>query len=86
MKTRWFNPHGTLCGWHKSQSAATRRRHLLEAIRRRARGGTPRHRAALSVYRALLALANVTRDRETARIARADAEWVKRTRAWSREV
>jgi len=81
---KWFKPKGTLSGWSKDQSAATRHRHLLEAMRKRARGRTPGHKAALSVFRALLALANVTRDEETARVARADARWIKTTKAWKR--
>jgi len=79
---RWFKPRNTLAGWHKSQSAATRHIHLHKAMLMRARGGRPRHRAALSVMRSLLALANVSKDEETRRIARADAKWIKNTRAW----
>lgn len=81
----WFHPQRSLSGWHKNQSAKVRRRHLREEMRKRAGGKTPGHKAALSVYKALLALANVTRDAETRRKARTDAEWIKTTRAWKRK-
>ncbi len=60
---RWFKPVGTLSGWEKTQSTSERRR-------KAARGRTD-----LSSARALNQLANVTSDRATERVARADAKY-----------
>ena len=52
--------------WHKDQSAAVRRANALTAHN----GNT------LSTARALQALANVTTDAETAKLAKADADYL----------
>lgn len=60
---KWFKPKSTLRGWDKDLSVDERRR--------RASIG----RSDLSSARALLALANVTKDRETKTKARQDAKY-----------
>ena len=64
---RWFQP-GKALNWSKDDSQTVRRRQSLQARRGK----------ALPVARALNALANVTRDPETARKARADAAYFYR--------
>jgi hypothetical protein len=59
---KWFTP-GRSTGWSKDDSEAVRRRSVLKARR-----GNP-----LKAGRALMALANVTRDEKTAKRARSDA-------------
>ena len=77
MTAKWFQkavnarPPNSLGGWKKTQSPATRRAHALAS---RPKTWTLAHRR-LSAGRALLALANVTRDAETKRKARADAKY-----------
>lgn len=60
---RWYEPK-TEMGWEKKQPSAKRRRLAL-----RAHGGDK-----LAAARALQALANVTTDKPTERLARADAK------------
>lgn len=84
MVKKWFKPKGKLGNWKDSQSESTRHRHLLAEIRSRSNDSRGDHAGALSVFRALHALANVTQSRTTARTARKDAEWIKTTRAWKR--
>ena len=69
-KSYWFHPK-THTGWSKNQSATTRRRKLLNS--------TPKtwsmyHRYITAAKR-INALANVTKDIETKRKARADANY-----------
>ncbi len=59
---RWYHA-GKKLGWSKDDSQATRRRNALAS----------RRGNSLKTARALMALANVTRDKETARKARSDA-------------
>ncbi|MCD6317951.1 hypothetical protein J7M02_02660 [Candidatus Aerophobetes bacterium] len=59
---KWFKPKGHI-GWSKDMSAKERRRIALKAKRGN----------YLKTARALLALANVTKDKETEKKARADA-------------
>ena len=61
---RWFKPKRKT-GWHKDDPASIRRQRVLRAF----------HNNALRAGRAMLALANVTRDPETKRKARQDAEY-----------
>ncbi len=61
---RWFQP-GKPIGWSKEMSQRKRRRAALES----------RNGNLLSAARALQALANVSRDAETRRKARADARY-----------
>ncbi len=60
---KWYE-HDVQMNWHKDDPAATRRANALQA-----HGGDE-----LATARALQALANVTTDVETARMARLDAE------------
>ena len=68
-KKKWFNPKGNLAGWKKTQKASTRRRHAIAS--------TPKNLSLrerrLKAARKLQALANVTKDPETKRKAKADA-------------
>lgn len=61
---KWFNPKRHT-GWHKNDPVSVRRRRVLRAF----------HGNALRAGRAMLALSNVTKDPETKRKARADAEY-----------
>jgi len=76
-KEKWYKkaviekPPYTLGGWKKTQSRATRRRLALAS---RPKNWTARHRR-LSAGRALLALANVTKDNPTKEVAKADATY-----------
>ena len=63
-KERWFQP-GSRTGWSKRDSAEKRRRTVLRN----------RHGDKLAAGRALLALSNVTKDKETHKKARADADY-----------
>ncbi len=63
-KGRWFEA-GEKLGWHKGDSQDKRRRIAL-----RNRNGD-----LLATARALMALANVTQDKETERKARADSKY-----------
>jgi hypothetical protein len=59
---KWFSP-SIIMGWRKEQSATTRRRLALKS-----------HKSdKLATARALQSLANVTKDRITKKLARADA-------------
>lgn len=64
MVKKWYEA-GVETGWQKTQSATTRRRRALKA-----------HKGShLAAGRGLQALANVTQDKQTARLARADAKY-----------
>ena len=69
-KEKWFKPEKHR-GWRKSQSATTRRRKLL--------GSTDKRKSLRDRYveagRAIQALANVTKDKRTAELARRDANY-----------
>jgi hypothetical protein len=61
---KWYR-HNVPMNWHKDESAGTRRSNALAA-----------HKGdELATARALQALANVTTDAGTARLARADADY-----------
>ena len=62
-KKKWFKPTTTM-NWRKTDSQSTRRKNALKAHKNN----------ALSTARALQALANVTQDNQTARLARSDAK------------
>jgi len=74
---KWFRkavtakPPNTLGGWSKSQPKSERRRRALSS---RPRNWSKKKRY-LSAGRALMALANITKDKETKRKAKADAEY-----------
>lgn len=80
MAKKWFQkavksgPTKSLGGWKKSQSAATRRRHALESRP----SNWSLHKRRLSAARALQALANVTKDRQTKIKAQRDANYFYR--------
>jgi len=61
---RWYNPQEPL-NWHKDMPTKERREAALES----------RKGDALSTARGLLSLSNVTRDAQTKRLARADADY-----------
>ena len=77
MTKKWFGkairkkPPYTLRGWKKDKDAAARRRCALAS---RPKGWTPRRRNR-SAGQALIALANVTKDRKTREVARKDAQF-----------
>jgi len=77
MVKKWFNkavrdkPPYSLGGWSKSQPIGLRRG---KAIASRPKNWTPAHRR-LSAGRALVALANVTKDKRTRELARRDARY-----------
>ena len=77
MAKRWFKeavkggPTSNLGGWKKGKSARTRRR-LAVASRPKTWNPETKYRSA---GRALQALANVTKDKTTKRIARSDAKY-----------
>ncbi len=62
---QWYHPEVSDTGWSKDLPAVKRRRLALKA----------HGNDLLSTARSLQALANVTTDRETERLAKADAEW-----------
>lgn len=64
MKKKWYNPEKQDTGWHKGDPPTTRRRRALAA-----------HKTHLSTARSMQALANVTRDPSTKRVAQADANY-----------
>ena len=74
---KWFKkavekrPPYTLGGWSKGQSAKTRRR---KALASRPKTLSLKNRR-LSAGRALIALANVTKDKPTEKKAKADAKY-----------
>lgn len=61
-KEKWFEP-GTKMNWSKDDSQTTRRRNALKS----------RRGNLLRTARGLMALSNVTQDKETQRKSRADA-------------
>ena len=61
---KWYE-HNVEMNWHKDDPAETRRANALKA----SKGNE------LAAARALQALANVTADRDTARLAKADADY-----------
>lgn len=67
-KKYWFAPK-THTGWDKDNKAVTRRRKLLDATDKR----KTIHDRYVEAARMIQALANVTKDKETAKKARADA-------------
>jgi hypothetical protein len=69
-KKYWFHPKDHT-GWRKRQPANVRRQKLLRATDKR----KTLHDRYLEAGRKALALANVTRDRETHVKARSDAEY-----------
>lgn len=70
-KKRWFRPRGKLDGWKADAPPAARRRALKRSVRRS--GWT-------TTQRRLLALHNVTTDRETRMAAKADMAWMREQR------
>ena len=68
MVRKWYKARGTLYGWSKRKSALSRHRALRKSVKREGYATTTRK---------LIGLANVTRDRYTERIARADARWLR---------
>jgi len=67
---KWFKPKD-YTGWKKTQKPSTRRAKLLSATDKRKK----LRKRYLEAGRKALALANVTKDRETRRKAHADAEY-----------
>ena len=67
---KWFKPKEHT-GWHKSQSASTRRRLLLRAADKR----KALRKRYLEAGRKALALANVTKDKATKKKAHSDAQY-----------
>lgn len=63
MKENWFIPQKH-SGWSKTMTASKRREAILKT-----------HKKALSAARSLMALSNVTQDKETKRLARIDAKY-----------
>lgn len=63
-KVKWFKPRSKQTGWKKTLSARARRRKAIKT-----------HKSFLSAGRSLQALANVTKDKETRKKAKADAEF-----------
>jgi hypothetical protein len=64
MKDKWYNPQ-VHTGWHKSQGTVYRRRLAVHA-----------HKGDyLATARAMDSLARVTKDSQTARLAKADANY-----------
>jgi hypothetical protein len=63
MVKKWYEPSKKETGWHKNLSASVRRARMLKA-----------HKSNnLAAGRACQALANVTKDKTTARLAALDA-------------
>jgi hypothetical protein len=69
-KKKWFKPKKHT-GWKKTQKASTRRSYLLSTTDKRK---TLDNRYLIAGRRAL-ALANVTKDKPTERLARLDAKY-----------
>ena len=67
---KWFNPKKH-SGWKKTQKPTTRRLKLLAATDKR----SPIKKRYLSAGRKALALSNVTKDKTTERLAKADAKY-----------
>lgn len=72
-KEKWFEGLKET-GWHKTQSADTRRRNLMDTTDHR----KDIHDRRVQAARRMNALANVTTDRETEAKARADANYFYR--------
>lgn len=76
-KNQWYkeavekNPPYTLGGWHKDQSAETRRKHALSSRTKYQCS----YKKYLSAARALMALHNVSNDRDTKLKALSDAKY-----------
>lgn len=68
---KWFKPKRSLGGWHHTQAASLRRAKAISSRPKNMSLNTKR----LSTGRALQALANVTRSRETKKAAKKDAEY-----------
>ena len=64
---RWFKPKGTLQGWGKDIPLKSRRRILTHMVRTQ---------SYATVVRKLNALRNVSTDRETDKVAKADMKWL----------
>jgi len=67
-KILWFSPKSH-SGWSKSQSTTTRRRKLLESTDKR----KSLYNRLISAGRKIQALANVTKDTTTKKLAKQDA-------------
>ena len=75
---KWYKPR-TRTGWRKRHAPSTRRRSLMKTTDKR----KSRHGRNLQAAKRANALANVTKDRETERKARADAtHFYKRARRY----
>ena len=70
MKRKWFKPKEHT-GWKKTQSAVIRRRKVMSATDKR----KSLHDRYIEAGRKMQALANVTKDRETRKKARQDANY-----------
>jgi len=72
VKEKWFNPDERKhTGWSKNLKASIRRHRLLASTDKR----KTMHDRYVEAGRRILALSNVTRDKETSRKAKADAEY-----------
>ena len=69
MGQRWFEAEGKLDGWGKNLPSEER-----HAVIKR----TAERQGYLRTYNKLLGLANVTADKETEQVARADYRWMSR--------
>ena len=70
MKKKWFKPKDHT-KWKKTQKASTRRARLLASTDKR----KTMHNRYLEAGRKALSLANVTQDKPTEELARADAKY-----------
>lgn len=70
--TKWFTPSGRTIEWDKNWTESERRRGLRREIRRRGNN----RKAALSVFRALIQISNLTQDKETKRKMKSDSMWI----------
>lgn len=66
---QWFEPEGSLYGWHKGQGDTTRHRALEISVREDGYATT---------IRRLNALRNVSTDRETDQKTKKDMEWLRK--------
>jgi len=70
-KEKWFHPETEDTGWHKDEPVGKRRVRILSA-----------HKGdKVATGRSMVALANVTQDKETEKEARKDAEYFFRENA-----
>jgi len=67
-RKKWFKPEKHR-GWSKDQKTTTRRRRLLDSTDKR----KSLHNRHLEAAKAIQALANVTKDTETEKLAKKDA-------------